>query len=279
MKKVLIGVVLVGVVGAGAFFGKDLLKKPQPLVVGQSVPLILMRQLEAGKDKEGDEVLFIVAQDVKTKDGGIAIAKGAAVKGTIKQSRGENMMSGLTNRPARLAIVFDEVKSVDGQIVDLSADIQATKDAQYSFTRANTGKQDVVAKLEKLSADEDVKTTLQEIQDAFADGKAPNFEDPKAKEALNKISKEFDLKALGQAIAEDRVGEISAVMRSTKDVSSAAQALTSGSLTVAAVLELANVVGDVGGKLSRVLGGRTIRAYPGTEVTAYIARKVEVRTK
>jgi hypothetical protein len=279
MKRVLIGVLVVAALGAGAYYGKDLLAKPQTLAQGASVKLVLMRQLEAGKEKEGDEVLFLVAEDVKAKDGGIAIAKGAVVKGTVTQSRGENMLSGITNRPARLAVKFEDVKTVDGQTVDISADIEGAETAEHSFTRANTGKQDVVEKLERISDDPNVKATLDQIQASFAEGKAPDFSDPKTKEALGKISKELDLKALGKAIAEDRAGEIANVMKSTGNVSDATRVFTSGSVTLGAVLELANVVGDVGGKLSRVLGGRTIRAYPGTEVPAYIARKVEVRTK
>lgn len=279
MKRVLIGVLVVAALGAGAFYGKDLLAKPQTLAQGASVKLVLMRQLEAGKEKEGDEVLFLVAEDVKAQNGGIAIAKGATVKGTITQSRGENMLSGITNRPARLAVKLGDVQTVDGQTVDVSADIEGAADAEHSFTRANTGKQDVVEKLEKLSDDPDVKATLAQIQDSFAEGKAPDFSDPKTKEALSKISKELDLKALGKAIAEDRAGELADVMKSTSNVGDAAKLLTSGSVTLGAVLELADVVGNVGGKLSRVLGGRTIRAYPGTEVVAFVSKKVEVKTK
>lgn len=279
MKRVLPIVLIVVALGAGAYFGRSLLAKPQSLVQGASVKLVLMRQLEAGKEKEGDEALFLVGEDVKTKDGGIAIAKGATVKAVVSQSRGENMLSGLTNRPARLAVRFADVETVDGQRVGITADIEGDEKAEHSFTRANTGKQDVVEKLERLSDDPDVKATLAQIQDSFAEGKAPDFSDPKTKEALSKISKELDLKELGKAIAEDRAGEIANVMKSTRNVGDAAKFLTSGSVTVGAVLELANVVGDVGGKLSRVLAGRTIRAYPGTEVIAFISKTVEVRTK
>jgi len=279
MKRVAIGILVVGLVGAGVLYGKEMLVKPQTVVQGASVPLILMRELEAGKVKEGEEVLFIVAQDVKAQDGGIAIAKGAAVKGVVAQSRGENMLSGITNRPARLAVKFEEVKAVDGTVIPLSATLEGGDEAMHSFTRANTGKQDVVEKLTKLSADADVKATLDQIKDSFAEGKAPDFSDPKTKEALAKISKELDLKALGKAIAEDRAGEVADALKSTRDVGSAARALTGGSLTLAAVLELADVMGNVGSKFSRVLGGRSIRAYPGTEATAYVAQTAQVRTK
>lgn len=279
MKRVAIGIVVVGAIGAGILYGKEMLVKPQTVVQGATVPLILMREIEAGKAKEGDEVLFIVAEDIKARDGGIAIAKGAAVKATVTQSRGENMLSGITNRPARLSVKFDEVKAVDGQVIPLSASVAGGGDAMHSFTRANTGKQDVIEKLEKLSADDEVRKTFDQIKDSFSEGKAPDFNDPKTKEALAKISKELDLKALGKAIAEDRAGEVADALRSTRDIGSAARALTSGSVTLSAVMELAGVVGDVGGKFSRVLGGRSIKAYPGTEVMAYVARQSQVRTK
>lgn len=278
MKRAALIVAVLAAVGAGAYFGKNALFAKQPVKAGTSMKLILMRQLEAGKEQEGAEVPFIVAEDVLAANGGVAIEKGAIVKAVVKQSRGENALSGVLNRPGRLAVSFVEVKTVDGQTLPVAADAGG-KEELYSFTRANTGKQDVIEKLERLSSDADVKATLDKIQSAFSTGEAPTFDDPKSKEALSKISKELDLKALGKAIAEDRVGEISNALASTKNLGAAASALTSGNVTLAAVLELADVAGDVGSKLQRMLGGRTIRAYPGTEVTAYIAQGAEVRTK
>lgn len=277
MKRAIIGIAVLAAVGAGAYFGRGLMIRKEPLKAGTSVKLILMRQLEAGKEKEGDEVLFIVGEDVLAANGGIAIEKGAGVKAVVKQSRGENALSGITNRPGRLAVEFVEVKTVDGQTLPIGA--ESAGGGIYSFTRANTGKQDVIEKLERLSGDQNVKDTLARIQTSFTNGEAPKFDDPKSKEALAKISKELDLKALGAAIAEDRMGEVSAFFESTKTASAAASALTAGGITFAAVMELADVAGDIGNKFTRMLGGRTIRAYPGTEVTAFIGKSTEVRTK
>jgi hypothetical protein len=188
------------------------------------------------------------------------------------------MLSGLMNKPARLEVKFVEVKTVDGQTLRLAANTTGADDG-HDFTRSNTGKVDLAERLDRIKGDADVQSTLKQIQDSFTTGKAPDFSDPKSKEALAKIAKELDLKSLGDAVAQDRAPEIAEFMGSANKAKTTVGAFSSGNLTFAAVMELADVAGDVGSKLSQMIRGRTIRAYPGTEVTAYTAEKTQVRAK
>src|SRR5688500_6199471 len=101
---------------------------------GTEVKLILMQQLSAGGSKEGEEVAFMVTEDV-TRSGRILIPRGAIAYGRVNWSRSAGALSKITNEPARLAVTIDRTTSIDKRTVML----QATEDGEpFHFSGKNT---------------------------------------------------------------------------------------------------------------------------------------------
>jgi len=238
---------------------------------GTTVDLVLAKQIDAGSTREGDYVPFLVANDVRDGEGNLILAKGSVVKAEVQSSRGEGSLSGLMNRPARLDVILKEVQAVDGTPVVLVADNDKPDDP-YRFTRENTGKPGVdSAKVDDLLKDETNRQLAEKLSAAF-NGQTPDLFTPEAKEAMSKFASELglnDTKKLlekGQGDCEKISGAIERLQHG--DLSG----LTKGdlSLTLGSVVELANLAGGLGDRVSRSLKGRTIRAYPGTAVRAFI---------
>ena len=71
-----------------------------------------------------------------------------------------------------------------------------------------------------------------------------------------------------------KLGEAQEIIRTARDGGSIAN--LAGGTPIAAALEMVRLAGDVGHRLDRTLSGRNIRAYPGTDIAAYVARTTSV---
>ncbi|MEQ1823450.1 MAG: hypothetical protein ABL949_13150 [Fimbriimonadaceae bacterium] len=275
MKKALIGITVLAAIGAGGFVGYEKFLKKAPLERGTEVKLILMQQVEAGKDKEGDIVRFLVAEDVLAKGGGIAVPKGTLVKGKVSQSRGENMFSSLTNKPARLELQIDGATLADGQTLKLGVEPNGPLDQPLSLNRANTGRQNISEKLKGIATDPDVMAALSQIEGSFRDGGKVDLSNEATKKGFEKIAKELNMKNLQEAVLGDKVADVNSVLDSTKRAGN----VLNDPLAIGAVLELANIAGEVGSKLGRMLSGRKIVAYPGTPISMYVGESIQVHPR
>jgi len=241
------------------------------LAKGTPVELMLAKQIDAGAAQEGEFVPLLVAKDVCDADGNVLIPKGSVVTGEVKNSRSEGTLSGLMNRPARLDIAIKEVQLPNQVVASLAADPEKP-DEVYRFTRENTGKPSGDdAKIEDLLKDEVNRQLAEKLSSAF-NGQTPDLSTPEAKEALSHFASELglndtkklldsgkgDVQKISGAIDRLQHGDISGLMSGD---------LT---LTLSSITELANLAGGLGDRLSRTLKGRTIHAYPGTTVRAYL---------
>ena len=256
---------------------QDPAKQVKPLTIPKStkVELVLAKHLSAGEAKEGDFVPFIVSRDVIV-DGRVAIPKGALAEGKVSWSRSEGSLSGLVNEPARLEVKFDSLK-LGAKSAQLVADLEDPAKA-YAFTRENTGTPDSNdEKLDELLKTEANRRLAEKFDELFA-GKSPDLSGTEAEEALRTIAGELGMTETQRIISNGKsnAGQIANTIERLQrgDISSIAR----GDLTLSlnAVMELANLVGGLGSRLSRALKGRTIHAYPGTVVEAYLAESVEI---
>lgn len=250
---------------------------PPPVTVskGTQVHLILAKQLNAGDAQPGEFVPFLVAEDVIV-DGQIAIPKGTLAEGEVTWSRSEGSLSGLMNQPARLEVKIKSLKLDSGELT-LAIDSEDLGKA-YAFNRDNTGKPAAdETKVDELLKDELNRQLAEKLTELF-DGKTPDLTSPDSKLALDKIAGEMCLndtrKLLDQGQAN--VGQLASTIERLQKGDLSGVAKGDLSLSLGAVMELANLVGGLGDKVSRTLKGRTIRAYPGTRIEAMVAEEKKI---
>lgn len=228
------------------------------LAAGTPVKLILLDELTSGGSPEGTTVRLALAEPV---DGLPAMTPADA---TVSASRTEGTLGAMMNRPARLNLTLGSLVGPNGAIIPLSADAKAPKD--YELNRGNTGRPDVAQKEPEevdISAGVAVQQLIEKGESGGLDSKQVG--DLAHKLGMNETAKLADAGHLDQA---------QRLVQTVRQGGSVAGLASGG--TVAAAMELVSLAGDVGHRLGRTLGGRNIRAYPGTIVPAYVAQDTTV---
>jgi hypothetical protein len=259
----LLVMLLVASLAAGGWFGWQKFRSVA-LAKGSEVRLLLVTPLEAGGTKSGDAVQFVVAEDVRVKDA-VVIAKGSAARGEVTNSRGEGMLSGLTNQPARLEVKVTEITAADGTKIPSTT--------VYSFNRGNTGRTEVMAKIERLLGSENTKAAMEGLRKRIESGENIDLNSPEMKKSLAEIGNELGIEELADAATSGKASELADTVRMLRSGAS----LLDGGLSLGGALQVINVVDQAGKRLDRMLRGRTIRAHPGTPLNATTADKVNLR--
>jgi len=94
---------------------------------GTVLRAVLTKSVDARKNKEGDEVVAKVAEDVKA-DGQVIIKKNSKLIGHVTQAKARS--KGEANAESSLGILFDKAITKDGREVPVHAVIQAMAAAQ-----------------------------------------------------------------------------------------------------------------------------------------------------
>jgi hypothetical protein len=233
-----------------------------------------MSELSSGGSNEGEPVPMMVSQNVTDPAGQILIAKGTPIQGHITWARSEGTLGSALGQPARLNFKFTDASTVDGSRVELSADRDSDKD--YELNRENTGIVDSPT-LDEVSKDQSSKQALDALRDMFQSGDADKIDDPAVKERLSEIAKQLGMSGTEKIARKQELGDVSKLIEQVRHGSAIA---TGGSTAlVDAALELAGLVGKVGSRLGKVIGGRNIKAYVGTEIIAYVRKPVQVTSR
>ena len=181
-----------------------------------------------------------------------------------KIDNGQGTLGALMNRPARLSLTLGELTGPGGERIPLSADPQAAK--EYELNRANTGRPDT-SQREPEEADLSTGVTVQSL---VAQGERGGLDARQVGDLARRLGM-GETARLADANGLERAQALIQTVRQGTTVAG----LASGG-TVAAALELVDLAGDVGHRLGRRLGGRNIRAYPGTEIPAFVARDTTI---
>lgn len=260
----LLVILLVAGVGGGAFYARQtgaklplIPVKQATLPAGTSVELMLLDKLESGGSKEGEIVSFMVAKDVLAPDGTRVIPKGSRGEAKVSWSRGEGLLSAVSNKPARLAIELNKV-TVDGISVAIEAE---PGDKKYEFNRANTGGQDLIQRLQDVYSKPEEKEKINKLADTLKRG--PNLSDSSDREEISKVAKDLGLNALSDALSTDRYKELQGAVDGLGNQAGDLRKLSGSNLLIAA-LEYRTLFSGVTGTVGNMLKGRQIRAYPGT---------------
>lgn len=225
---------------------------------GTPVKLVLFDELTSGGSDRGTAVRLALAEPI---DGLPAMSPVTAL---VSESRTEGTLGAFINRPARLNLTLQSLKGPDGEEIPLSADPKEPKD--YELNRGNTGRPDAP---QKEPEEVDVSASVA-IQTLVEKGESGGLD---AKE-VGDLARKLGMGETAKLADAGRLDDAQRLVRTIRQGGTVASLASGG--TVAAALELVNLAGDVGHRLGRTLGGRNIRAYPGTVVSAYVLRDTTV---
>ncbi|MCX7800229.1 MAG: hypothetical protein N2109_07805 [Fimbriimonadales bacterium] len=251
-------------------------KRPEKVVLARGTPvrLMLLAEVHAGQADEGQVVPLMVLEDKKDPSGRILLRRGEPAQARVARSRGAGALSGLINQPARLSIVLDQTKAADGTQVLLSADPSGRRDAEYAFTRDNTG----YPRVWEQALNDERRELLQRLAEMLAENRGGNLaNDPASSELVRQLADRLGLTGTQALAARGELEKATGLLGQIANGDVNPNLLLSAGLhTVAAVTELTKLAAFVGDRLGGVFRGRTIRAHIGTELTAYVAKDAEV---
>ena len=226
------------------------------LVAGTPVKLVLLDELTSGGTEKGATVRLALAEPL---DGIPAMTPATA---TVSWSRSEGTLGSMMSRPARLNLTLESLTGPNGEPIPLSADPAEAKDVELN--RDNTGRPDA------KDPGEDDELAQRAVQSLIQQGQSGGLD---AKQ-VGDLARRLGMGETARLADTGRLDEVRNLMKTVRAGGTVASLASGG--TVAAALELVNLAGDVGHRLGRSLGGRNIRAYPGTIIPAYIARETTV---
>ncbi len=278
--------------------GPDSVARYGTLSAGTELVLSLLRQLEAGRAREGEKVPLVVSRDVRDAQGNVLIPQGSVVNGEVSWSRSEGSLSGIANQPARLAIRVPEMRTPDGEEVRLVAHLDKP-DEPFMFTRANTGLPDgnglstidggepaerrpEIPDMARSLHRQEMERVRAEIESALSSGDFDRLADKEFRLAFERVADRLGLPET-KKIVEAKTGE-----RCDLDSAKAfVHGVESGTLVklaapefaagLSALKELGIVAREIDSKVRGMLKGRTIRAYVGTPVRVFVAESKRMR--
>lgn len=256
---------------------------PAPKVVqlaaGTAVPLLLLNSLESGISREGEEVPFLVREDVKDAGGTVLITKGTPAQGRVTWSRREEMLGGLMNRPARLKCQILATVAIDGQAVDLVVDA-AKPGEPYEFNRSNTGQKPASQQVQALLEDPKDRALIQAVAETLEGKDAAILQLESSQERLAQLGRELNLPGLTNLAQQQEVGKVRPLLerlRGNGPINEVARYAHTNVPALDAVMELTGVANALGARLDGITHGRNIKAYIGTPVDVFVKTGVSVR--
>lgn len=273
-----------GLAVAGCRNEKPAEAAPKPVVTtvlgsGVAVPLVLLKTLESGVDEVGSEVPLLVSEDVKDAEGRILIQKGTPAQGRVTWSRREEMLGGLTNRPARLKFELMATVAADGQAIDLCADPKKT-DEPYELNRGNTGRPRAARELEAMFEDERDQAVLKAMNEVFEGKEAELLELQDSKDRLARIGRELNLPGLTSLAQQGQVGKVRPLLEHLRrggPINEVARHLQSDNPALTAMMEWTGISSAISERMEGFAHGRNIKAYVGTPVQGFVETAATVK--
>lgn len=279
-------IAIVGLVGAGA--GYAFLVRPNAgksvsseigakiaavkVAPGTKIPLTLMQELESGGTPTGTKVSFMVNQDVQA-DGTVAIPKGSVVIGEVSWSRREGSLDGLMQRPARLNLKFTEAILADGKTVPIGGSPDSD---EFEFNRDNTTPD---REPEAAAENPAVEEALTKLRTKLLESD-PDLREEDLSPLLEGLAGNLKLQSTERILKQNELSEVNQLLKQLKGTGGVASLATGqAELAIAAVQELAQVANGVGRRMDRMLRGRNIKAYMGTEIELVVRDAASLNKK
>lgn len=259
-----------------------------PLSAGTPVSMILLQEMESGEIPEGAPVSLLVNEDVKDASGHVLITRGTPAQGEVTWSRKEEMLGGLTNRPARLKFRILATSAVDGTAVTLCADKDRPEEP-YELNRANTGRGPAADKVDELMKDDQNRAVLEAMKDLASDQTrdvSAALESVESRDRLAKIGQELGVPSLSALAQQGEVGKVKEALSKLRSPSTNANTSEPFSRyalknlpMVDTVLAITNVASQVNHGLDALRHGRNIKAYVGTSINGFVASETTVKVQ
>jgi hypothetical protein len=181
----------------------------------------------------------------------------------------------MLNQPARLSLTVDPITAADGAAIPLTGDVDGSDYEPVQLTRETTNQKRRASALDKVLEDKQNLPMLEKLQAMFDDDDAACLKDPAMQKFLLEMADSCDMPDTSKEMKERHVSEMLLLFRALRRGATAAgtlaQSFTAGS--VGAVLELADVAGDMPRHARRVFKGRTIHVQVGSRVTASVLKQ------
>lgn len=245
---------------------------PINLAAGTKIPLTLMQELESGGTPTGTKVSFMVNRDVQS-DGTIAIPKGSVVIGEVSWSRREGSLDGLMQRPARLNLKFKEAVLADGKTVPIGGSPDSD---EFEFNRDNTTPDQ---QPEAAAENPAVEEALTKLRTKLLESD-PDLREEDLSPLLEGLAGNLKLQSTERILKQKELAEVNQLLKQLKGTGGVASLATGqAELAIAAVQELAQVANGVGRRMDRMLRGRNIKAYMGTEIELVVRDSASLNKK
>lgn len=250
-------------------------ERSRQLPRGTEIRLILLKELNSGGSVVGEEVPFLVAEDVIVR-GKLVIREGTVATGRVKQARREGALSAmLYDRPARLAVELEQTWDVDGRMVPLSARLNGKEQRLYHFNRDNT----------KIPLPEDNETrnalktpekrkVLEMLVDTLKGSTSiADVKDNAERNLIMEVARALRLHNTVELLLNNRILDLVSLGAKLSNPGiatyyAARAAFGAAQLTFRAAKEVAHIATHFPGFLSRKFGGRNINAALGLEISA-----------
>lgn len=250
-------------------------ERSRQLPRGTEIRLILLKELNSGGSVVGEEVPFLVAEDVIVR-GKLVIREGTVATGRVKQARREGALSAmLYDRPARLAVELEQTWDVDGRMVPLSARLNGKEQRLYHFNRDNT----------KIPLPEDNETrnalktpekrkVLEMLVDTLKGSTSiADVKDNAERKLIMEVARALRLNNTVELLLNNRILDLVSLGAKLSNPGiatyyAARAAFGAAQLTFRAAKEVAHIATHLPGFLSRKFGGRNINAALGLEISA-----------
>lgn len=239
---------------------------------GTPIRLMVLRDVGSDTSYPGDIVPCVVTEDVLV-DGRLAVAEGTMAFAKVISSRREGALSAsLFDKPARLVIVFEHMRDIDGDALELvakpggSGELQVTRELTVGSTPAE------FREIKIAWEDSSTRPVMQKIRRLFADQAAQLTQ----KEAETLIAHNVRLPFVQDAIRHGLYGQVSGLIRDLKRgrvveaFLSVSQATRPALVAVRAVRELGRLSGGIGNYFGGRFKGRNIRCSAGVQLTVFV---------
>jgi hypothetical protein len=243
----------------------------QTVPKGTPIKLMFLKEISSSGSYPGDVVPLVVTGDVVVR-GDVLIPEGTMAFAKVTQSRREGALSApLFDKPARLAIKFEHLRDVHGNVVRLCPKPQ--KEGELSITREMTVTPTSAEskELEMLWESPTARPVMEKVRRLFVDSATHLTQ----KEALILVEHNAPIPAVGEAIRSGLFGDVVSFIDDLKRGRTVEALLKLNPVTrpaylaVRAVRQLGRLSGGVGNYVEGRFKGRNIRCSAGVEITVY----------
>ena len=242
---------------------------------GTEIKLVLLKELNSGGSVVGEEVPFLVSEDVVVL-GKVVIAEGTVATGRVKQARREGALSAmLYDRPARLAVELEQTWDVDGRMVPLSAKLNGNDQKLLQFNRANTkiplpGDRETANALKTPAK----RKVMEMLVDSLKGSRSiADVKDNAERQLIMDVARALKLHNTVELLLNNRILDLVSLGAKLSNPGiatfyAARAAFGAAQITFRAAKEVAHIATHFPGFLSRKFGGRNINAALGLEISA-----------